>query len=53
VRSMADQLRWEMLIGPPPTADGPPAEQLAAELERLVAGLNPGPWLVSTLAAAG
>jgi hypothetical protein len=48
-----DQFRWEMLIGPPPAAGGPPAGQLAAELERLVAGLNPGWWIVSTLAAAG
>jgi hypothetical protein len=47
----ADQFRWEVMIGPPPTADGPPAGQLAAELERLTAGLNPGWWIVSTLAA--
>ena len=47
----ADRFRWEVMIGPPPTADGPSARQLAAELERLAAGLNPGWWIVSTLAA--
>jgi hypothetical protein len=47
----ADQFRWEVMIGPPPTADGPSAGQLAADLERLAAGLNPGWWIVSTLAA--
>lgn len=49
----ADRFRWEMLIGPLPAPGGPPARQLAAELERLVAGLNPGWWIVSTLLAAG
>jgi hypothetical protein len=45
--------RWEVHIGPPPAPGNPPARQLAAELEHLVAGLNPGPWVVSTLAATG
>jgi hypothetical protein len=44
---------WGVMIGPPPAPGGPPARQLAAELERLVAGLNPGWWIVSTLLAAG
>jgi hypothetical protein len=48
-----NQFCWEMLIGPPAAPGGPSAEQLAAELERLVAGLNPGWWIVSTLAATG
>ena len=49
----SDQFCWEVLIGPPAVPGGLSAGHLAAELERLVAGLNPGPWLVSTLAAAG
>jgi hypothetical protein len=48
-----DPFRWEVMIGPPPAPGGPPAQQLAAELEWLVAGLNPGWWIISTLAAAG
>jgi hypothetical protein len=48
-----DQFRWEVLIGSPATPGGSPAWELAAELERLAAGLNPGWWIVSTLAAAG
>jgi hypothetical protein len=39
----ADQFRWEVMIGPPLAAGGPPAGQLAAELERLAAGLNESP----------
>jgi hypothetical protein len=48
-----NQFRWDVLIGPPATPGGPPAGKLAAELERLAAGLNPGWWIISTLAAAG
>jgi hypothetical protein len=48
-----NQFRWDVLIGPPATPGGPPARKLAAELERLAAGLNPGWWIISTLAAAG
>jgi hypothetical protein len=42
-----------VLIGPPATPGGLPAWKLAPELERLAAGLNPGWWIISTLAAAG
>lgn len=48
-----DGSRWELSIGPPLTSGGPPAGQVAAELEQLIAGLNPGWWVISTLAATG
>jgi hypothetical protein len=48
-----NQFRWDVLIGPPATPGGRPAWKLAGELERLAVGLNPGWWIISTLAAAG
>jgi hypothetical protein len=50
---LESRFRWDVMIGPPPAPGGSPARQVAAELERLVAGLNPGWWIVSTLLAAG
>jgi hypothetical protein len=41
----------QVRVGPPPTLGHPSAAQVAAELEHLARGLNPGCWRVSTIPA--
>lgn len=45
--------QFQVLIGPPPAAEHPSAGQLAADLEHLASGLNPGPWRISAFAGSG
>jgi hypothetical protein len=59
---LADRRPWEWQrdgsayqahIGPAPGPGDPAAYELAADLERLANGLNPGPWRVSVISSQG
>jgi hypothetical protein len=45
---LRDDSEYQVHIGPPPGPSDSAAGQLAADLEHLAQGLNPGPWRITT-----